>query len=177
MNDTLKIIEACDFAAFKHKFQRRKGYLRIPYINHPIKVSNLIANSGETNVNLLIAALLHDTLEDTDTNEQELADLFGINVLNIVKEVTDNMLLREKERKELQVTKAPYLSQYAKIIKIADKICNMNDILNYPLMWRRARKLHYFQWSMRVFNNCKGINNQLDTLFIETHNRGIAKFG
>jgi guanosine-3',5'-bis(diphosphate) 3'-pyrophosphohydrolase len=176
MNDTLKILEACEFAAIKHQFQRRKGYLRIPYINHPIKVSKLIADCNETDINLLLAAILHDVIEDTDTTETELIHKFGSYVTNIVKEVTDDMSLPQKIRKELQVEKAPKLSNPAKLIKIADKICNMNDILNYPLNWNNSKKLYYFQWSNRVFVHCAGINNELDKLFIEIYQKGIQAY-
>jgi guanosine-3',5'-bis(diphosphate) 3'-pyrophosphohydrolase len=165
---SLILLEAAEFAADKHKFQRRKGSLSIPYINHPIKVSKLIAESGTSDLNLLIAALLHDTLEDTDTTEIELTDKFGKEVASLVLEVTDNMKLSQTERKELQVTKAPNLSANAKILKIADKICNINDMLNYPISWSRKRKIRYVEWSKRVVQGCKGQNVFLDKIFEET---------
>ena len=124
---SISIIDACEFAADMHKYQRRKGYLRIPYINHPIKVCKLIADSGEIETNIMIAALLHDVIEDTNASPTDITERFGIDVTKIVLEVSDNMNLPEMERKELQVIKAPDLSHYAKIIKIADKICNMNE--------------------------------------------------
>jgi GTP diphosphokinase / guanosine-3',5'-bis(diphosphate) 3'-diphosphatase len=170
------LIHAIDFAADKHKYQRRKGYLKIPYINHPVKVCKLIADCGETDIDLLIASILHDVVEDTDTSETEIAERFGTKVAQIVMEVTDNMKLPEKERKELQVIKAPGLSREAKLIKIADKACNMHDILNYPLSWTRKRKLYYFNWSFRVFEGCRGLNNQLDNIFIEYYKKGIETY-
>ena len=173
---SISIIDACEFAADMHKYQRRKGYLRIPYINHPIKVCKLIADCGEIETNLMVAALLHDVIEDTNASPTDITERFGIDVTKIVLEVSDNMNLPEMERKELQVIKAPDLSHYAKIIKIADKICNMNDILNYPLYWSRKRKLNYFNWSFRVFEGCKGLNHKLDELFLETYHKGIQAF-
>ncbi len=142
----LKLLETAEFAADKHKFQRRKGSLHIPYINHPISVCKLIAESGISDLNLLMAALLHDILEDTDTTEIELTDKFGIEVVSLVLEVTDNMKLKESERKELQVKKASSLSSKAKMLKIADKICNINDMINYPINWSRKRKIYYIEW-------------------------------
>ena len=176
MNFSFSIIDACEFAAEKHKYQRRKGYLRIPYINHPLKVCKLIADCEETEIDLLLAAILHDTIEDTNTLPSDISDRYGVEVANIVLEVTDNMKLPEKERKELQVSKASGLSRNAKIIKIADKICNMNDILNYPLFWSRKRKLNYFTWSFRVFEGCKMVNSKLDAIFMDTYNKGIQAF-
>lgn len=165
MNDLYKLIYAIEFAAEKHKFQRRKGYLKIPYINHPLKVCKLIVEAGETDNTLLLAAILHDTIEDTNTTEHELIDCFGREITGIVLEVTDNMNLPENERKELQVINAFKLSRNAKIIKIADKIANINDILIYPILWTKIKKRKYVNWSMKVYEGCRGQNIYLDNLF------------
>lgn len=172
-NIALNLLRAAEFAADKHKFQRRKGSLQIPYINHPIKVCKLIAESGISDLNLLLAALLHDTLEDTDTTEIELTNRFGLEVASLVLEVTDNMKLKENERKELQVSKAPNLSPKAKILKIADKICNINDMLNYPISWSRKRKIRYVEWSKQVVKSCQGHNTNLDKMFDDTSENAL----
>jgi len=175
-NDLLRLIESVEFAANKHKFQRRKGNLKIPYINHPVKVCKLLADSGESDIETLLAAILHDTLEDTDTGEIELTEHFGNSVANIVIEVTDNMKLHEKERKELQVTKASQLSVQAKKIKIADKICNIDDILTYPLIWSKRRKRKYIEWAKKVCDGCKGQNLILDQKFEEIYRKGMELY-
>ncbi len=167
MNNVSKLIKAMEFAAEKHKLQRRKGYLKIPYINHPLKVCKLIADAGETDINLLLGAVLHDTLEDTDTAEQELFKNFGKEITGLVLEVTDNMKLPDEERKELQVRNSSSLSKNAKLIRIADKIANISDIINYPIKWTKRRKRKYVSWSMKVYEGCKGQNLQLDMKFQE----------
>jgi (p)ppGpp synthase/HD superfamily hydrolase len=176
MDYTEIIIEAAVFAAEKHKFQRRKGTLSIPYINHPLKVCKLIYSCGEKKCDILVAALLHDVVEDTDTTIQEIDKNFGTRVASIVLEVTDDMSLSQKERKELQVLKAPKLSREAKIIKVADKTANMLDILTLPIEWSNERKLEYFKWSYRVFGGCNKINNLIDAEFLKSYEEGMKKF-
>lgn len=172
-DNILKLLESLEFAANKHKFQRRKGSLKIPYINHPVKVCKLLAESGESDIEILLAAILHDTLEDTDTSELELTDRFGTIVTSLVIEVTDNMKLPEKERKELQVINAAQLSSKAKMIKVADKICNIDDILTYPITWTKRRKRNYIEWAKKVCEGCKGQNLILDRKFGEIYNKGM----
>jgi GTP diphosphokinase / guanosine-3',5'-bis(diphosphate) 3'-diphosphatase len=177
MNHITKFVEAIEFAAEKHKFQRRKGYLKIPYINHPVKVCKILVDCGESEINLLLAAILHDTIEDTDTTEEELIEHFGTEVTNLVFEVTDDMDLDENTRKHLQIINAPKLSTYASLIRIADKIANVNDILKYPLNWTNSRKLKYVDWATNVYNNCKGKNVQLDKTFEEICNEARKAIG
>ncbi len=167
------LIDALAFSAEKHKYQRRKGSLKIPYINHPIKVCQLLIKCGETDLTILTAALLHDVLEDTDTTYQEIEDQFGKEVALIVQEVTDDMQLPKRIRKKLQIENAPFLSTPAKLIKIADKACNMYDLINYPIYWTKKRKRAYFEWSKQVFDSCKNINNQLDEHFNEVYQIGM----
>lgn len=176
MTDSIRLMESIEFAAIKHQMQRRKGYLKIPYINHPVKVANALIACGETDTDLLIAAILHDTLEDTDTSFEEIKLKFGNTVAQIVLEVTDDMSLPDTTRKELQVTKAPSLSNHAKLIKIADKICNMNDLITYPINWSNSRKLKYVLWSKRVFDGCKGGNILLDNFFMKTYENALRVF-
>ncbi|MFN8208040.1 MAG: HD domain-containing protein [Bacteroidales bacterium] len=169
-----QIINALDFAARQHKFQRRKGFYRIPYINHPIRVMLILAkDGGEDNPVLLSAAALHDVVEDTACTPAELAAVFGEEVLHIVMEVTDDMSLPSAERKRKQVEKAPSLSPEGRMIKIADKIANMQDILNYPIEWSKQRKRAYFEWAAEVVNGCRGINPALDKVFDEVYEKGI----
>jgi guanosine-3',5'-bis(diphosphate) 3'-pyrophosphohydrolase len=177
MNDLQRIFQAIDFAAQQHIFQHRKGSLNIPYINHPIRVCNLLIRCGETDTDLLIAALLHDVVEDTPATSDEIAQKFGEKVASIVDEVTDNMELSKKDRKRLQIEKAPFLSREAKLIKIADKACNMEDLLQYPIWWTKSRKIAYFRWAYDVFVHCKGINQTLDNYFLDVFERGMSQWG
>ena len=177
MNHINKFVDAIDFAAEKHKLQRRKGYLKIPYINHPVKVCKILIDCGESDIDLLLAAILHDTIEDTNTTADELLLKFGQKVANLVVEVTDKMDLDENIRKNLQLVNASKLSPEASLIRIADKIANINDIIKYPLNWTVKRKLRYIAWAEEVFNNCKGRNSRLDEAFEEICNKARQVIG
>jgi len=172
-----ELFQALMYAADKHKFQRRKGYDAVPYINHPIKVANLLIENGEElNHPLLIAAILHDVLEDTDATEVEIARFFGTEVAAIVVEVTDDMTQDYDERKQTQIDKARLLSDDAKKLKIADKIANMNDIAYLPLDWDDNRKLNYFKWAEKVVDGCRGVNHSLESLFDVLLKDGLQKW-
>ncbi len=163
-------LEALKFAADKHMSQRRKGCDQIPYINHPIKVVQILYSVGkETNIELLSAAILHDVLEDTCTTEQELRETFGDRITDLVIEVTDDMSLTYDDRKRYQIKKAPALSADAKKIKIADKISNIQDILTLPMTWSNRRKKQYFEWSERVIEGCRNVNAHLDETFDQVY--------
>jgi guanosine-3',5'-bis(diphosphate) 3'-pyrophosphohydrolase len=162
------LLSAIKFASEKHMLQRRKGCNDIPYINHTIRVAYILQeNAKENDMVLLSAAILHDVLEDTDATELQLQELFGSEVCDIVKEVTDDMSLTYDDRKRFQIKKAPGLSNKAKLIKIADKISNIHDILSNPLTWSNRRKRKYVEWSEKVVDGCRGINPLLDKLFDE----------
>jgi len=169
------LIKAVVYAAEKHKYQRRKGFNQVPYINHPLKVAQMLAECGENDENLLIAAVLHDVIEDTDASREEIAEEFNIQVSDLVTEVTDDKDLPYSIRKELQVKGAPTLSDNAKKLKVADKICNVRDILSYPLDWSTERKLSYLDWAKQVVDGCKNINRDLDRIFEETLSEGYEK--
>ena len=133
MNDCLLIVRAFDFAARKHSDQRRKGAAREPYINHLAEVAELVARASEgTDPELIAAAILHDTVEDTATTKAELTELFGVEVANLVGEVTDNKSLEKEGRKRLQIETAPHKSLRAKVIKLADKTSNLRAIVRSP---------------------------------------------
>ena len=118
-----RIVAAIAFVADKHRNQRRKDAKASPYINHPIDLANVLANEAMVEDDrVLLAAVLHDTIEDTETTEQELTRLFGQEVTDIVLEVTDDKLLPKAERKRLQIEHAPKISRRAKLVKLADKI-------------------------------------------------------
>lgn len=162
------IFKALDFAAIKHQFQKRKGADGIPYINHLIEVAGMILQLiDKPSVELLEAAILHDVIEDTDANEEEILKLFGEKVLNIILEVTDDMSLPYIKRKSLQIQKARYLSYEARCIKIADKTCNVRDILYTRIKWSGKRKIKYIQWAVKVVAEIRNTHSGLVAEFDE----------
>ena len=164
---TKQLIAALAFAADKHKNQRRKDADASPYINHPIALANLLLNeAGVEDQRVLIAAILHDTIEDTDTTEQELVKHFGKDVADIVLEVTDDKSLAKAERKRLQIEHAAHISRRAKLVKLADKICNLRDITaSPPADWSVDRKREYFDWAKEVVDRLRGVHPGLEHLF------------
>ncbi len=170
MKNTFK---ALAFAAEKHRHQRRKDRDASPYINHPIALAAVLADeAGVEDSRVLMAALLHDTLEDTDATEQELVRLFGKEVADIVLEVTDDKSLPKAERKRLQVEHAPHVSRRAKLVKLADKICNLRDIAaNPPADWFVERKREYFDWAKSVVEGLRGVHPGLEHLFDEAYRK------
>lgn len=160
-------ISAVAFASEKHRNQRRKDADASPYINHPITLANVLANEGGVvDATILSAAVLHDTIEDTKTTADELRQLFGDKVTSIVLEVTDDKLLAKEVRKEEQVRHAPHSSTEAKLVKLADKICNLRDILaSPPADWSAERKRAYFEWASRVVAGLRGVHTGLEAVF------------
>ena len=169
MNDTAKLLQAARFAAIKHVKQKRKGNDDAPYINHPLEVANLLANVGKVDdYDVLIAAILHDTIEDTETTREEIAEKFGESVAKMVSEVTDDKSLPKAERKQLQIEHAPHLSVGAKQIKLGDKISNIRDVVeNPPDGWSDQRRREYVEWGEKVINGLRGANEYLEKYFDE----------
>ena len=155
------------FAAEKHSGQRRKDSAGSPYINHPIAVAELLSRVGRiTDLAILQAAILHDTLEDTATTARELDKYFGRKVRKLVQEVTDDKSLPTAERKRLQIVHALHISKSAQQIKMADKICNLGDItLKQPVDWPLKRKREYVEWGAKVVAGCRGCNRLLERYF------------
>ena len=170
MDILLSLLEALEFSADKHRNQRRKDIEASPYINHPIKVTHILAKEGGVeDQTTLIAAILHDTIEDTETTAPELESIFGRNVRELVDEVTDDKSLPKKERKLLQIERAKHSSLRAKMIKIADKISNIKDIMESPPKdWSKERKIEYLDWSEKVVQGCRGCNTILEGFFDDT---------
>lgn len=162
-----KLIAAIAFAADKHRHQRRKDHEGSPYINHPISLANVLANeAGVEDERVLVAAVLHDTVEDTETTEQELLRVFGKDVADIVMEVTDDKDLPKDERKRLQIEHAAHISRRAKLVKLADKICNVRDIVTSPPAdWPLERKQAYFDWAKAVVDCMRGVHPGLEAIF------------
>lgn len=177
MNTIDKLIEAASYAARQHTGQKRKGERAEPYINHPLEVSNLIAGVGRvTDIDILIAAILHDTIEDTGSTAEELTAIFGERVTGFVLEVTDDKSLPKDVRKQKQIEHAPHLSMEAKHIKLADKISNITDITNSPPSdWDTERRLKYIEWAENVVAGLCGVNEPLEKHFDETIKRAKAE--
>ncbi len=169
-NTIARLLGAMHFAARKHANQRRKNAEAYPYINHLIEVTELVAAVGKiTDETILLAAVLHDTLEDTDTTREELDELFGAGVRRLVEEVTDDKSLPKEERKRLQIAHAPHLSKRARPIKIADKISNVRAVTHTPpATWSHERKREYLDWTERVIDGLRGFNPALEKLYDET---------
>ena len=161
------LLKALAFAAHKHRDQRRKDADASPYINHPIALADVLVNEGGiTDVEVLCAALLHDTVEDTATTHEELVDEFGSRIARIVAEVTDDKRLPKSERKRLQVEHAPHISHEAKLVKLADKLCNLRDVADRPPAgWDLARRQEYFDWANQVIDGLRGTHARLEAVF------------
>lgn len=169
-NTTLPLgafVQAVAFAADKHRNQRRKDAEASPYINHPIALANVLANEGGIDDPVVLcAAVLHDTIEDTETTADELRALFGPKVASVVLEVTDDKSLDKPARKQRQVEHAPHLSPAARLVKLADKISNLRDIqASPPADWSTERKQAYFDWAARVVAGLRGIHPGLESVF------------
>ncbi len=166
-NDSLRLIEALAFAAKRHRLQRRKDAEASPYINHPVALIEVLALEARIDdADVLCAALLHDTIEDTATTRAELAGRFGERVASIVAEVTDDKTLPKTERKRLQIEHAAVMSREARLVKLADKICNLRDIAESPSAeWPMARRRQYFDWAAKVVERLRGTHAGLERLF------------
>jgi guanosine-3',5'-bis(diphosphate) 3'-pyrophosphohydrolase len=169
-------IDALAFAAHKHRDQRRKNVAASPYINHPIALADVLVHEGGiTDIDVLCAAILHDTVEDTQTSFDELEARFGAKIAAIVRECTDDKTLPSERRKDLQIEHAPHLSHGAQLVKLADKICNVRDVVDDPpANWPPERRRRYFEWSKRVIDGLRGAHPRLEALFDEAYARGIA---
>lgn len=180
MDQNLKLIlDAAAFASERHRTQRRKDADASPYINHPLALAHLLVTEGGIeDGTVLAAALLHDTIEDTETTFEDLLDRFGRPVAEIVAEVTDDKALPKEERKRLQVVKAASKSTHAKLVKLADKTCNLRDILGSPPAdWSTRRKAQYFAWARDVVEGLRGANAGLEAAFDQVYQRGLAELG
>jgi len=171
--DTSLLIVSLEFAAGKHRMQRRKDEDASPYINHPIALMKVLCiEAGVRHPTILSAAALHDTIEDTETTRQELESEFGLEIASIVSELTDDKSLPKSERKQLQIEHAPHLSRDGALVKLADKICNLRDVVDSPPAgWSIERRREYFDWAKAVVDGLPQVNAKLLELFLETYGR------
>ena len=167
------LLRAMRFAAWKHRDQRRKGQHAEPYINHPLDLAHVLwFEGGVRDEATLVAALLHDTLEDTQTTVQELQGEFGAEIASIVMEVSDEPTLDWRVRKKLQVTRAKTATPRARLVKLADKICNLRDLIaSPPANWSTERVRDYFDWARDVVEELRGANPELESRFDQAYRR------
>ncbi|KAM6119559.1 guanosine-3',5'-bis(diphosphate) 3'-pyrophosphohydrolase MESH1 [Pterocles gutturalis] len=163
-SEAAALLEAADFAAAKHKEQRRKDPEGTPYINHPIGVARILAQEASvTDIVVLQAALLHDTVEDTDATFSEIEERFGAEVRRVLEEVTDDKTLPKAERKRLQVERGPGSSPRARLVKLADKLHNLRDLNRcVPRGWSPERVQEYFRWAAQVVAGLRGTSPPLE---------------
>ena len=173
-SDIKLLVKALDYAANKHRNQRRKNVAAFPYINHPISLVNILCNEVHiTDIRVICSALLHDTVEDTEATAEELVVEFGAEISSIVMEVTDDQSITVKQnRKQLQIEHASSISDQAKLIKLADKISNLRDLtINPPATWSLERRREYFDWAKQVIDQLRGTHSELEKLFDQAYSR------
>ncbi len=170
MDDVGLILKALAFAARKHRDQRRKDAESSPYINHPIALASVLVHEGGVkDVAVICAALLHDTVEDTECTTEELVREFGPTIAGIVMEVTLDMSRPVMENKRLEIEHAPHLSPQARLVKLADKISNLRDVgCGSPVGWSLERCRFYFDHAQEVVNGLRGTHARLEQIFDET---------
>ena len=163
----VELLDAIAFAAGKHRNQRRKDAEASPYINHPLQLAHVLATEGGvSDLKTLMAAVLHDTVEDTETSYDELRERFGKKVADVVMEVTDDKSLPKAERKQRQIEHAPRMSKRAALVKLADKTCNLRDVVGSPPAgWPLRRKQEYFDWAKQVVDGLPPVNDKLRRAF------------
>lgn len=165
MNQLL-LLQAIAFASQKHRTQRRKDG-KTPYINHPVHVSLILAEiGGIQDTEILVAALLHDTVEDTDTTFDEIEAHFGVRVRSLVEEVTDDPGLSPEAQKRCQVESASSLSLGATLIRLGDKTSNVTDLYEAPAKnWTVERRQKYLVWAETMISQCCSVNQLLEDNF------------
>jgi GTP diphosphokinase / guanosine-3',5'-bis(diphosphate) 3'-diphosphatase len=163
----IAVLRAADAAARWHVHQRRKGAAEEPYVNHLLEVATLVAEATDgKDPELVIAALLHDSIEDQEVPRSIIAEAFGDGVAKLVEEVTDDKKLEKQERKRLQIEHAHKKSQRAKILKLADKTSNLRAIAaSPPPEWSVKRRLEYVDWARKVSTGLTGVSKWLEGEF------------
>lgn len=173
------LLKAVHFAADRHRSQRRKDAARSPYVDHPIEVAQLLWEVGGVRAtSVIVAALLHDTIEDTRTSPEEIRGLFGPEVLSLVLELTDDKSLDKVERKRLQIVNAPQKSAAAKLIALADKCCNVRELLHSPPPdWSVQRRREYVLWTEAVVAGLRGASPALEAYYDRELSEGRVSLG
>nr|CDQ06550.1 Bm8227 [Brugia malayi] len=174
-SDILLIIKAVDLAARRHRQQRRKDAMQTPYVNHPIGVAYILTNEGQiTDTATIIAAILHDIVEDTKTSDEEIREMFGDEVADIVKECTVIKSMKREARIKSELEKAPKLSHKAKLVQLADKLYNVRDIERcVPLGWTKQQVKEYILFAKDLLSIIRGIHGPLEIALDDIINKNI----
>jgi guanosine-3',5'-bis(diphosphate) 3'-pyrophosphohydrolase len=169
VKEWLQVLKAADAAAKWHVHQRRKGPAEEPYVNHLLEVAMLVADAtAGADTNLVIAALLHDAIEDCEVPRELIAETFGDDVASIIEEVTDDKSLPKQVRKDEQIKTASYKSRRARVLKLADKTSNLRAVAaSPPANWSVKRRKIYVDWSRKVAEGLRGVNKKLEEQFDE----------
>lgn len=164
-----RLTKALAFAAEAHRNHRRKGASQEPYINHLIEVVDVVASVKCDDIEVLIAALLHDVLEDTNKNYQDVAAAFGGRVANIVQENTDDMTLQKSERRRARIESIGKKSREGRLVKFADLISNLRAIaVSPPAGWSNDRRHGYLDSCRGLVDAGRGANVEIERIFDET---------
>ena len=168
--DLRSLTKALVFAAEAHRNQRRKGAAQEPYLNHLIEVLDLVVKATDgADMDILIAALLHDVVEDTSTSYEDVAANFGERVAEIVRENSDDMSLPKADRRLARIAAMPLKSREARLVKIADVISNLRAIaVSPPAGWPAERKLGYLQSCRRLVDAGRGTDAAIERIFDQT---------
>ena len=169
--DLTLVIRAAYFAGEKHRNQRRGDVEQTPYINHPLELAAILTEEGGiTDVVTICAALLHDTIEDTETTVHELTEQFGKEISHIVAEVSNDMTLDSAGRKISEKACIPNLSHRAKLVKIADKLANIRDVSTMPPVgWTLKKKEDYFDFAREIVTSAQDASPELYKIFIRDY--------
>ena len=168
-SEVRRLTKALAFAAEAHRNHRRKGASQEPYINHLIEVLDLVASVEGGDMDVLIAALLHDVLEDTRTDYDELAAAFGERVARIVQENSDDMTLPKPERGLTRLADISKKSREARLVKFADIISNLRAIsVSPPAGWSDDRRLGYLESCRNLVDAGRGSNVEIERVFDDT---------
>lgn len=167
MDPLSAVLAAADQAAAWHRDHRRKGAGQEPYINHLLEVARLVSEAtGGADPDLVIAALLHDAIEDCGVTEAEIAARFGADVAALVAAVTDDKSLPKAERKRLQVETALSAPPRVALLKLADKVSNLRSMrTSPPANWPVERQREYIDWARAVVAGLRGTREGLRAAF------------
>ncbi|MBF0368191.1 MAG: bifunctional (p)ppGpp synthetase/guanosine-3',5'-bis(diphosphate) 3'-pyrophosphohydrolase [Magnetococcales bacterium] len=177
--DLSLLLTGIRLASFWHRDQRRRDPFGTPYINHPLGVLDILHNEGGvTDTVTLLGGLLHDTIEDTDATAEELRDHFGEEVRDLVLEVSDDKSLPKLRRKQLQIETAFHKPLPAKLIKLADMIHNLRDLVAAPPQsWSLERRQGYVVWAQAVAVGLAGAHGGLELKMRQALTEAKQAFG
>ena len=164
MNDFSRYWNAVTFVFDRHGEQKRIS-ANIPYVIHPIRVAFILRSVGfseSEHENLMIAALCHDLIEDTETTFEEISKQFGKSVALVVNELSKP----DDKDKDEWIESFDMMSNEAKIIKMADRIDNLMDIPSSK--WTRDKQVKYAQQGESIINYCGKANLKLSALLKRT---------